>query len=108
MLTKEQTRVLARVIEQVEGGDLYSIDWKRILLNLKIILREAGMKDIDVTDCKVAMMQEISIAKGKAKDGCEKTLSYHVWDNEYRIKHKGNVVDTGEVVSEMLNEYNDL
>jgi hypothetical protein len=68
------------------------------------------MKKIYLTTdhCEEVLRNEILIGSDKAYDGTRKRFVFVPWMNEYRVKHDGTVIDSGQAVEELLEVYNEL
>ena len=63
---------------------------------------------LKIVHCEEVLSQELMIGSDKARDGRRKRFVFHVWMNEYRVRHDGAIIDSGQAVEELLEVYNEL
>ncbi len=60
---------------------------------------------LKTSHCEEVLNQELLIGADSKR---EKKFTFHVWMNEYRVYSKGECIDSGQAVEELLEVYNSL
>jgi hypothetical protein len=63
---------------------------------------------VTIKNCEQVMSKEVTIGSGIAKDGQSKHFTFNAWVNDYSVWHDGGVIDSGNAIEELLEEYNEL
>ena len=58
---------------------------------------------LETKHCEEVLNQELLIGLDY---GRKKRFTFHILDNEYRVWHNGECIDTGQAVEELLEVYN--
>jgi len=64
---------------------------------------------LNMAHCEESLDTEILIGNDRSRiDGVNVKFTFNPWKNEYSVWRKGNVIEAGQVVEDLLDIYNNL